>query len=81
LESRDGKRSENVTMQTEDTGIETAVEVLEDFLHLVEPEKRLEVLTRAVAKEEAAGKKREEWRSGLPEVLKLGFPVSGVQTM
>jgi hypothetical protein len=38
--------------------VETAIEVLEDFLHLDEPEKRLEVLTRAVTKKETAIEKR-----------------------
>jgi hypothetical protein len=43
----------------EDPEIEVAVEVLDDLLHLVEPDKRLEVLTKAVAKEEDAIEKRQ----------------------
>jgi hypothetical protein len=51
----------------DDPEIAVAVEVLEDLLHLVEPDKRLEVLTTAVAKEEVAREKREvsklDWMS------------------
>lgn len=50
--------TELTTTQTEDREIAVAAEVLEDFLHLVEPDKRLAVLTMAVVKEEAAIEKR-----------------------
>jgi hypothetical protein len=47
---------------TEDAEVMVAVEVIEDLLCMVPPEKRIEVLNRAVAAEEAARKERQDVR-------------------